>query len=44
VILFLFYLWHYSSCVWFFINIKCEDDDYGTWVTYHDLKYEDLED
>eukprot|EP00357_Protocruzia_adherens_P001203 CAMPEP_0115029576 /NCGR_PEP_ID=MMETSP0216-20121206/37099_1 /TAXON_ID=223996 /ORGANISM="Protocruzia adherens, Strain Boccale" /LENGTH=919 /DNA_ID=CAMNT_0002406219 /DNA_START=122 /DNA_END=2880 /DNA_ORIENTATION=- len=37
-ILFFFYLWHWSACVWFFINTKVEDEDVFTWYDYNQIE------
>lgn len=41
-ILFLVYLWHWSSCLWFFVNLKVEDEDVFKWMNYNELEYEGL--
>ena len=37
-ILFLFYLWHWSSCLWFFVNNSIEDSDTFRWMDLHNLE------
>jgi hypothetical protein len=34
-ILFLVYLWHWSSCLWFFVNLKVEHEDDYKWLNYN---------
>jgi len=41
-VFFLLYLWHFSSCAWFFVNIEIEDSDTYRWVDYNDLEDESL--
>jgi hypothetical protein len=41
-ILFLLYLWHWSSCTWFFVNNTVEDSDTYRWIDLHDLSDEPL--
>jgi hypothetical protein len=39
---FLIYLWHFSSCMWFFINLHVEDEDTYKWLNYNKLEHETL--
>ena len=41
-ILFLWFLWHFAACMWFFVNLNVDDDDADTWVDYHKLNGEPL--
>jgi hypothetical protein len=43
IVLFLFYLWHYASCVWYFVNIICEPEEDFKWVDLHGLKSQGLD-
>jgi hypothetical protein len=36
-IIFLVYLWHWSSCFWFFLNSELERDTDYRWIDLHDL-------
>lgn len=41
-IYFLIYIWHFSSCMWFFVNISVEDEDEYKWLNYNELENETL--
>jgi hypothetical protein len=41
-LLFLLYLWHWSSCTWFFVNDSVESDSKFRWIDLHDLSNETL--
>ena len=42
-IYFLVILWHWSSCLWFFVNNSIEDKDDYKWMNYNKLDDEDLD-
>jgi hypothetical protein len=39
---FLIYLWHFNSCLWFFINTQVESEDTFKWYNYNNLEGETL--
>jgi hypothetical protein len=41
-ILFLVFLWHTSSCVWFFVNLEVDPDTAFTWADYHGVENDSL--
>jgi len=36
-VLFLFYLWHWSSCGWYYVNDTIEKDESFTWIDYNGI-------
>lgn len=41
-IVFLFILWHWISCFWYFTNNQIESEEHLTWIAYHSLHEEPL--
>lgn len=41
-VLFLYLLWHWTACLWFFLNLYLEKGEKNTWMNYNELQEEGL--